>query len=95
MPETNGNGRVTLAVLGEKVDTLTEVVKEMRGEMRDIGRVDKRVAVLEVWVGQNTESIGTNAKAIENNQTMRRESRVWDGILTAAAIYAAIQGFGP
>ena len=87
MPD-DGNGRVTLAVVGEKVDNLTAVVEHLRTELHDMREIPTHIAVLE-------GRVDTNARDIEANRAMRRESRIWDGLLSAAALYAAIQGFGP
>ena len=91
MPD-EANGRVTLAVLGEKVDTMTAVMRDLRDEMREMrghgDRIGDRVTVLEVCVKQNADHIAAN-------RAIRRESRAIDTVIGLAAAYAALHSFMP
>jgi prophage DNA circulation protein len=48
---TNANGRVTLALLGQKVDALTSAIEGLRKDLKDLaekhGTTSTNVAVLE------------------------------------------------
>lgn len=66
----NTNGRVTLALLGQKVDALTTVIEELRKELKDLSEkhstTSTNVAVLENRVnGWNAlNSLGVVVAAI-------------------------------
>ena len=60
MPDENGNGRVTMALLGQKLDTLSEDLQEWREEVRRCTQDhEARLRALERQVVQNSQRLGT------------------------------------
>ncbi len=96
----NDNGKVTLALVGQKLDALTGAVHELATEQR---RTAEAVHRLEVWQGQVNEQI--RACQLEDtclqvgvDQAKEKAERAatvanwWNGMNTALALLAGIFG---
>jgi len=82
-PDTD-NGRVTLAVLGTKLDSVLTKLDEMER----CQRVDHdRIGKIESEAEDNRREVTRNAKRIEQLDT---RSKTWDGLNTFAAVVAGV-----
>jgi FtsZ-binding cell division protein ZapB len=85
MADDNGNGRVTLALLGQKLDALLADMKDVKECVRDDH--DKLIETRE-QVRQHTEALRQANERIDGVDTARK----WEGRIEAflAALLAAV-----
>lgn len=81
-------GRITLAVLGEKIDSLTSIIAAMSRQIDDLKGDTQRIAVLEYCQERND-------REIESLKKHRSESRLVDAVVAVATAYSMLGGRVP
>ena len=92
--ETEYNGRVTLAVLGQKVDALVE---ETRATRRDLSEFAKCIGVIQIKQGVHDERLDNHRRAIDSMDESVEELKKRDWISGIVAgigvVIASILGY--
>jgi hypothetical protein len=85
------NGRVTVAVLGAKVDRLTQDFAQFQEEFREFMRWhEERLDCIEATQQGHEEKFTSHQKEIDH---VRSKSNAWDWGNSIGAILAAIIGY--
>src|SRR3990167_6018573 len=91
---TEYNGRVTLAVLGQKVDALVE---ETRATRRDLAEFAKCIGVMQIKQGIHDERLDNHRRAIDSMDESVEELKKRDWISGIVAgigvVIASILGY--
>ena len=92
--ETEYNGRVTLAVLGQKVDALAE---ETRATRRDLAEFAKCIGVMQIKQGIHDERLDNHRRALDSMDESVEELKKRDWISGIVAgigvVIASILGY--
>ena len=87
---TEYNGRVTLAVLGQKVDALVE---ETRATRRDLAEFAKCIGVIQIAQGVQEERLDNHRRDIDGLRAASNRNDILVGISAAvASAVAAVLG---
>lgn len=82
----NGNGKVTMAVLGVKIDGMTKAVSDLVTKLDEHCQQsnvrDNRISVLETTVGAHGDEI----------KGLRSKSDFWNGLNSLGVIIAGVLG---
>ena len=90
----NGNGRVTIALLGQKVDDLTALIREMREDYRRNHEAhEARIRELESGSVKRTEQI----TGLSDDVKALKERDAWGNVTTGimAVVAGAVGWFKP
>ena len=88
--DTEYNGRVTLAVLGQKVDALAE---ETRATRRDLSEFAKCIGVIQIKQGIHDERLDNHRRDIDGLKATSNRNDIIVGISAAiASAVAAVLG---
>ena len=93
----NGNGKVTLAILGEQMRRVDEKLTEVRDETRRFhSDQEERLRKVEALTTRHEQQITDIGKDVQDNCTdinvLKSSDRKWGGV--AILISAAIAGLG-
>ena len=83
MTDDNGNGRITMAILGTKVDTLIDEVRALRAE-RSVDH--DRLLVVEHCALENAKDVLHNRQRLDSVDV---RDKTWNGLNSLAVMIAA------
>lgn len=86
-PGDNGNGKVTMVLLGYKIDQLTAAVSELR---KDIKCLDASGQHSATRLERHDEQLADHDREIER---LRGQSTFWNGANSILAVLAGIVGW--